>query len=222
MYRRRWCWRWNHHPIHTDPLQHCHGMYCVEKANECLLWYDTMHEYHNVCWNGCPFLYHEDPRQHDQMQPTTLIPLFHMHVHNHTILLLNWQIGNTRSNPKSASLGQFTWCCCSSGTMPHTHSNTLIVVETTPHQRFVLYNYTFYTESGSILTFCFTFTEHPPRAVVLFLPSPTITNVAATDTQMEQDTIGRTTSPSVFRKKQVLDDFDDFVAKFLVRAPVSF
>ena len=101
-----------------------------------------------------------------------------MHVHNHTILLLNWQIGNTRSNPKSASLGQFTWRCCSSGTMPHTHSNTLIVVETTPHQRFVLYNYTFYTESGSILTFCFTFTEHPPRAVVLFLPSPTITNVA--------------------------------------------
>ena len=24
---------------------------------------------HSLCWNGCPFLYHEYPQEHDPMQP---------------------------------------------------------------------------------------------------------------------------------------------------------
>ena len=57
MFRRRWCWRWNHHFVDVDPLQRCPGvyMYCVGKANECLLYHDILHEYHNACWNGWLF-----------------------------------------------------------------------------------------------------------------------------------------------------------------------
>ena len=34
----------------------------------------------DVCWNGCPFLYHEDPRQHDHMQPNHASIVVHLAV----------------------------------------------------------------------------------------------------------------------------------------------
>ena len=117
MFRRRWCWRWNHHFVGVDPLQRCPGVYCVGKANECLLYHDILHEYHNACWNGwlffCPMKIHDSTK--------CIVQSFNLIFCSCTITI----------HPALTVSHKFTLRCCNSGTILHPHPNPSTRVDNT-------------------------------------------------------------------------------------------